>query len=106
MPCDLNPTQCQNGATCANDNKGGYACTCENGYTGTDCENGKDLRVLLAGNYGKNWIFEVPKKLDSYDLATKLGQNFFGTSKSNSIKIFLAKTFVFPLFFFIKKLFK
>ncbi len=46
LPCDLNPNQCQNGATCANDNKGSYTCTCENGYTGTDCENGKVLRIL------------------------------------------------------------
>ncbi len=40
LPCDLNPEQCKNGATCANDNLGGYTCTCLNGYTGGECENG------------------------------------------------------------------
>ena len=44
MPCDLNPTQCQNGATCTNDNMGGYTCVCENGYTGTDCEIRKKFK--------------------------------------------------------------
>ncbi len=40
LPCDLNPSQCQNGATCQNDNNGGYTCTCANGYTVTNCETG------------------------------------------------------------------
>ena len=38
MPCDLNPQTCQNGGSCKNDLKGGYTCTCPNGYTGTNCE--------------------------------------------------------------------
>jgi len=38
LPCVLNNHQCLNGATCTNDNVGGYSCTCETGYTGTDCE--------------------------------------------------------------------
>jgi hypothetical protein len=41
LPCDLNPNQCQNGGSCANDMKGGFKCTCENGYTGEKCETGK-----------------------------------------------------------------
>ena len=33
-----------NGATCANDNKGGYKCTCDKGYTGENCEIGNSQR--------------------------------------------------------------
>ena len=40
MPCDQNSKLCLNGATCANDNKGGYKCTCDKGYTGENCEIG------------------------------------------------------------------
>ncbi len=38
MPCDLDPTQCQNNGTCLNDNKGGYVCICSKGYTDTNCD--------------------------------------------------------------------
>jgi len=38
LPCDLNSNQCQNGATCINDNMGGYSCTCQTGYTGENCQ--------------------------------------------------------------------
>ena len=44
MPCDLNPEQCQNGATCTNDNMGGHTCTCPDGYTGENCEIGETLK--------------------------------------------------------------
>ncbi len=40
LPCDINPSECQNGATCTNDNKGGSVCTCARGYTGEKCETG------------------------------------------------------------------
>ncbi len=43
MPCDLNPSQCQNGGVCKNDHQGGYACECEVGYTGINCETGKRI---------------------------------------------------------------
>ena len=39
LPCELN-SPCQNGATCTDDNVGGYACTCATGYTGTNCQYG------------------------------------------------------------------
>ncbi len=41
LPCDLNPNQCKNGATCTNDNEGGYSCTCETGYAGDNCDISK-----------------------------------------------------------------
>ncbi len=41
MPCILNPTECRNDGECTDDNKGGYTCTCPNGYTGTNCDIGK-----------------------------------------------------------------
>ncbi len=37
LPCILN-NPCQNGATCTNDNIGGYTCECATGYTGTNCD--------------------------------------------------------------------
>ena len=40
LPCTLY-SPCLNGATCANDNTGGYACSCANGYSGTNCSIGK-----------------------------------------------------------------
>ena len=39
LPCALN-NPCKNGATCADDNVGGYTCTCVNGYIGTNCQYG------------------------------------------------------------------
>ena len=40
LPCDLNPAQCKNGATCINDMAGGSSCICANGYTGEKCDTG------------------------------------------------------------------
>ncbi len=40
LPCNLE-TKCKNGATCTNDNLGGYLCLCPSGYTGTNCEIGR-----------------------------------------------------------------
>ena len=40
LPCVL-ISPCKNGATCTNDNLGGYSCTCATGYTGTNCQYGK-----------------------------------------------------------------
>ena len=55
MPCDLNPNQCQNGGSCANDMKGDFKCTCDNGYTGEKCETGKWKfswnRIIKKGLY-------------------------------------------------------
>ncbi len=39
LPCILT-APCQNGATCTNDNVGGYACSCLTGYTGINCQFG------------------------------------------------------------------
>jgi len=39
LPCILNKP-CQNNGVCADDNAGGFFCTCENGYTGKKCETG------------------------------------------------------------------
>ena len=44
LPCTLNKP-CQNGATCTNDNVGGYKCTCATGYTGTNCEYGMRSKI-------------------------------------------------------------
>ena len=37
MACSSNP--CQNGATCF-EGVDGYACVCDDGYEGTNCETG------------------------------------------------------------------
>ena len=47
MPCDLNTGVCKNGATCTNDNKGGYTCTAPIGYTGKNAEIGTIIRVVF-----------------------------------------------------------
>ena len=39
LPCILT-SPCQNGATCTNNNLGGYSCTCLTGFTGTNCQFG------------------------------------------------------------------
>ena len=38
--CQAADPVCFNGATCQNSN-GGYLCTCTNGFTGTQCKDGK-----------------------------------------------------------------
>ena len=53
MPCDLNPGQCRNGATCTNDNQDGYTCSCPNGYTGENCEISKDKLFIYLFIYSK-----------------------------------------------------
>ena len=35
VPCKHNP--CQNGATCTDDDRGGYTCRCSSGYGGRNC---------------------------------------------------------------------
>ncbi|XP_078695151.1 uncharacterized protein LOC144924079 isoform X4 [Branchiostoma floridae x Branchiostoma belcheri] len=44
--CQSSP--CQNGA-CANDNSGGYLCTCAAGWTGIDCD--EDVNECLQGSH-------------------------------------------------------
>ncbi|KAI8501527.1 hypothetical protein Bbelb_207980, partial [Branchiostoma belcheri] len=44
--CESSP--CHNGA-CANDNSGGYLCTCAAGWTGTDCDG--DVNECLQGSH-------------------------------------------------------
>ncbi len=50
LPCESNPDQCKNGATCTNDNMGGYTCTCPNGYTGINCDTSKHWKKILWTN--------------------------------------------------------
>ena len=40
--CDTEP--CQNGGKCT-DGTFLYYCTCDNGYNGTNCENGKHVKI-------------------------------------------------------------
>ena len=37
-PCERR-SPCQNGATCRNDGRGGYTCSCPPGYEGTNCQS-------------------------------------------------------------------
>ena len=43
LTIDLRPCErqspCQNGATCTNDSRGGYTCSCAPGYEGTNCQS-------------------------------------------------------------------
>ena len=41
LPCILS-SPCLNGATCTNNNLGGYTCTCATGYTGVNCQYGNN----------------------------------------------------------------
>ncbi len=50
MPCDINPSVCNNNGECSNDNNGGYACTCRNGYLGVNCEIGMEILNYLKWN--------------------------------------------------------
>ena len=50
MPCILS-APCLNNGACANDNEGGYTCTCKSGFEGKFCEIGKKM------------IFEIGKKI-------------------------------------------
>ena len=44
-PCH-NPDKCNNHGRCAiNADDDGYECSCDEGYTGTDCENGKQFYI-------------------------------------------------------------
>jgi len=57
LPCDQNSKLCLNGATCANDNKGGYKCTCDNGYTGENCEIGNSQGDFFTRDFSDpGWV--------------------------------------------------
>ncbi len=45
LPCERNVDQCKNNGMCTDDNTGGSTCTCVNGYTGANCETGKNLEL-------------------------------------------------------------
>lgn len=45
LPCILSKP-CQNGATCIDDNIGGYKCTCPTGYTGKNCQYGMIFIIM------------------------------------------------------------
>ena len=50
LPCVLS-SPCQNGATCTNNNLGGYTCACATGYMGTNCQYGKLILWVLYPDY-------------------------------------------------------
>ena len=52
MPCEQDPDLCNKQGACSNDNTGGYECSCNEGFTGTNCEIGKyDLKKILLRVY-------------------------------------------------------
>ncbi len=59
MPCELNPSQCQNGATCTDDKQGGYSCACAKGYAGINCDTGSSSEIpILFQNLENTIIYE------------------------------------------------
>lgn len=60
--CEPNP--CKNSGTCK-DEINGYLCTCPDGYTGTNCENGKrdfhffDTEIMHDSNSTIKHIFSL-----------------------------------------------
>ncbi len=66
LPCILT-APCQNGATCTNNNLGGYSCSCLTGYTGTNCQYGLksfNLWLILNTFYSKSTTyFKINKAL-------------------------------------------
>ena len=67
LPCILSKP-CQNGATCTNDNIGGYKCSCVYGYTGTNCQYGMWSNFI----WKVLWIFECVDWLDQWNLINKM----------------------------------
>ena len=57
------PAPCQNGATCV-DLVGSYRCDCKSGYTGNNCETGK--------NSGPGWLFKGWIKLSTGQITLNL----------------------------------
>ena len=45
LPCDIS-SPCQNNGKCQNNLQGGYVCTCEKGYGGSDCSIGRNFIFL------------------------------------------------------------
>ena len=57
------PNPCHNGGTCTEAN-GGYVCTCNEGYKGTECE-GKETR-------GEVWVLSFAFRYNYYFVYLKL----------------------------------
>ncbi|XP_021706793.1 protein crumbs isoform X1 [Aedes aegypti] len=75
-PCQSYP--CQHGATCTEDSKGDYKCTCAPGYTGTLCETELSVHPLCEKNPCiNNGTCRVPPGTNSYECQCLTG--FIGT---------------------------
>jgi len=69
LPCDSNPEQCRNGATCINDNTGGNTCVCPNGYTGGECETREfflNKQTILFTNKLDIFIYLIQKPCHAF----------------------------------------
>ncbi len=64
LPCDQS-TPCLNGGSCTNDNKGGFKCTCANGYIGDNCDTRNWLSI---------YFFQINKK--------NIWENYFKKNKA------------------------
>lgn len=65
-PCQSEP--CKNGASCTEDNRGDYRCTCAPGYTGVHCESEISVHPLCETEPCMNsGICKVPANSNKYE---------------------------------------